>query len=411
MQIILPPCDSEIFEKESVQYEKPDIYLNVEGFRPSSPTGSDHDGDDGESGVSSLVNSASGENSDATADGFFPVKATLCLSSCVPSPQQIKATVILTTGVNQIVAKENKLIDVETTCSKFKAMANGKKWYMKAFTLKDSQNVRERLMIKWNEMLKEQGSLNAIEPHVLFSSGADGRLVYMRHKPVCKDTTQKVQFIGLSTSLEKGYSHIDVYSHLRREKALHDFRMKDDDDYLSFWQQPVKPNQEKFLDTFYPKNNPGVLQKFRDKMEPVSFFLPTIQVGFYTGERKHIGNKEKKKEPIKVIYFQNSYDDKDYHHKFPNSNAVECPPNEELLNGFNTYLAKNWEDIAKNSHGRREPQQRSRQHKLPLPTNLPLDQNQRGLIAPAGRTSSQIVASYQTENNGPRGRGAVWPKR
>ena len=343
---MLPPCDDlESFDNESRQYMVSDTYLSVEGFSPDPSTGSDCNCDGRESGASNSVIPASGENSDATANGDFPVKAILCLTHWEPS-EPIKATVILTTGVNQIVTEENKLIDVEDKCSMFKARANGRKWYITAFTLKNSQKVREQLMIKWNEMLKEQASLYAIEPHVLFSSGEDGSLVYMHHDPVCNDGMHKVQFIGLNTSLKKGYSHINVYSHLRREKALHDYRMKNDNDYLSFWGRNVRPNPQDLLDKFYPPNNPGVLKHFCEKREPVSFFLPTIQVGFYTGERRHIS------ENIKVIYYQNSYDDKDYHHKFPRNANDDYPIKEKLLMDHTKYLIDNWSKIVREAKKR-----------------------------------------------------------
>ena len=294
-------CDSEEFESEAKRYQFRDGFKSTEKavvakkksrLLPPNRYALLQDQDTGGNDESQTKGQVtSGSPSTGSLRAILSLTQWPEFENFARKPSPIEATAIFTTGENKIVYRDDSLINVQDACFEFSQKSNGRQWYIKTFEVPDgTANIREQDLVGeiWAQRPKggpDEDPFRFIQPHTLYVNRGNGSKEIIH--PSFKE--YKVEF-----NTPAG-NHVNVYSHLQRSEVLHHYRMKNEDDYERNWEECK--NVGEFLQTCYPD-----YYKCPDlaKETAVSFFYPTIQVGFDTRIKRGWRPYTNK------IYYQNS---------------------------------------------------------------------------------------------------------
>ena len=336
-------CDSDEFEREAERYQFGDGFQSTEKavvakkksrqeWPPNryAPLRDQDTGDNDESQTKGQV--ASSSPSTGSLRAILSLTQQIKFENCARKSSPIEATAIFTTGANKIVYRDNELINVRDACSEFSQKSNGCQWYIKTFQVPDgTANLREQDLVReiWAQRPKEgpdEDPFRFIQPHTLYTSGSGFRGII---PPLFKE--RKVEF-----STPAG-NHVNVHSHLQRSEVLHHYRMKNEDNYKRKWGSCK--GVEEFLQTCYPDSYecPDLQEE-----KAVSFFYPTIQVGFDTRVKRG------RRPYTDKIYYQNPGSDDDHHRFLYDPDGVWST--EFKLDDYRKYIKTVWKKEQKPGH-------------------------------------------------------------
>lgn len=161
--------------------------------------------------------------------------------------------------------------------------------------------LEKKIRIHWDENITQNEGINLNNDMACHALYVEGETQF--EKMINKDD-QKIMYVDLDKKVEKErLYHITVWSHLQRDKALHDHMLEINSEYKGDWEKVSqdKLTVEKFVET-YSKSLEGAQE------EVVSFQYPTIQLGFQIGY-----TRPKKGQNVKAHFRHKGTT----HHKFP----------------------------------------------------------------------------------------------